>query len=151
MDKNGFFHFKTLPFIKQHELDLILEEDIELTDFTVLEKGKTITINNIHFESGKSVLMSRSNRELNRLADVLIQNPTMKIKIQGHTDSVGDHQDNQQLSMNRATAVMNYLIENSVNSKQLSAIGFGDSKPIMSNSNEEGRKKNRRVEFLIVE
>ena len=75
----------------------------------------------------------------------------MKIQINGHTDNVGSPENNQMLSLNRATAVMNYLIEKGVENIRLTAKGFGESQPIDTNDTIEGRKNNRRTEFIVVE
>ena len=151
MDKNGFFKFEKLPFITELELTLIMEDDIELTDFSNLTIGNSTTLNNIHFESGKYELLSRSFRELNRLVETLKQNNSMKIEIQGHTDNTGNSSSNKILSEKRAKTVVSYLIDNGIQKNRLTFSGLGDSKPISDNSTEGGRKKNRRVEYVVVE
>ena len=151
MDKSGFFKFEKLPFITQLELALIMEEDIELTDFSNITIGNSIILNNIHFESGKSELLSRSFRELDQLVKTLKQNNSMKIEIQGHTDNTGNSSSNKILSEKRAKTVVSYLIDNGIQKNRLTFSGQGDSKPISDNSTEGGRKKNRRVEYVVVE
>ncbi len=116
-----------------------------------IEKGETIRLNNIFFATGKSSLNKESFAELNRLADILLKNNKLKIRIDGHTDDKGNDQMNYTLSKNRAMAVYNYLVEKGVNKNQLSIKAFGESKPISDNSSQEGRKQNRRVEFTIIE
>ena len=151
MDNNGFFKFEKLPFITQQELNLIMDDDIELTDFSNLTLGNNVTLNNIHFESGKSELLSRSYRELNQLVQTLKQNSSYKIEIQGHTDNIGSSSSNKILSENRAKTVVDYLVDNGIQKNRLTFSGQGDSKPISDNSTEDGRKKNRRVEYVVVE
>ena len=151
MDKNGFFKFEKLPFISELELTLIMEDDIELTDFSNLTIGNSTTLNNIHFESGKSELLSRSFRELNRLVETLKQNSSTKIEIQGHTDNTGNSSSNKILSENRAKTVVSYLISNGIEKNRLTFSGLGDSNPVGDNLTESGRQKNRRVEFVVVE
>jgi outer membrane protein OmpA-like peptidoglycan-associated protein len=102
------------------------------------------------FGSGSAKLKSSSKTELDKLIVLLTENPTMKIQINGHTDNVGNPGVNQLLSLNRATAVMNYLIENSIETNRLTAKGFGESEPIDTNNTEIGRKSNRRTEFLVL-
>ena len=151
MDKNGFFKFEKLPLITQNELALIMEEDIELTDFSNITMGNSIILNNVHFESGKSELLSRSFRELDQLVKTLKQNNSMKIEIQGHTDNTGSSSSNKTLSEKRAETVVSYVIDNGIQKNRLTFSGQGDSKPISDNSTESGRKKNRRVEYVVVE
>lgn len=151
MDKNGFFKFEKLPFISELELTLIMEDDIELTDFSNLTIGNSTTLNNIHFESGKYELLSRSFRELNRLVETLKQNSSTKIEIQGHTDNTGNSSSNKILSENRAKTVVSYLISNGIEKNRLTFSGLGDSNPVGDNLTESGRKKNRRVEFVVVQ
>jgi outer membrane protein OmpA-like peptidoglycan-associated protein len=88
--------------------------------------------------------------ELNNLVKLLNQYPTLKIEISGHTDDVGNEEYNQKLSVDRAQAVVNYLISKGISSSRLSFIGFGFTKPIADNTTEEGRKLNRRSEFKII-
>lgn len=104
----------------------------------------------VEFERAKSEILAISYPELNKLASFLEKNPTRKVRIEGHTDNVGDSNKNLVLSERRAKAIAAYLVKNGVNYKQISsAKGFGGSKPI---AKEDGRKyhpENRRVEFVI--
>jgi outer membrane protein OmpA-like peptidoglycan-associated protein len=90
-----------------------------------------------------------SIRELDLLIDFLHQNESVQIEIQGHTDNVGDDKLNEKLSFNRANAVYEYLIKNSIDAKRLTFKGFGANKPIADNKTESGRKNNRRTSFVI--
>lgn len=110
---------------------------------------KPIILRNVLFETNKSVLKSESFKELDKLVLQLQKSP-MAIEIRGHTDNVGDVAKNQLLSEERAKAVVNYLISKNINRNRLSYKGFGSSKPIADNNTEEGRMKNRRVEFVIL-
>jgi outer membrane protein OmpA-like peptidoglycan-associated protein len=114
-----------------------------------IEKGQTIRLNNIFFETAKADLQPESFAELDRVVELLRSNPSMEIAISGHTDNVGTTSFNRDLSDARARAVMSYLIEKGIERKRLKAKGYGDSKPIASNDTEEGRQENRRVEFTI--
>ncbi|NJN78478.1 MAG: OmpA family protein [Saprospiraceae bacterium] len=89
------------------------------------------------------------NQNWINLVVLLKENPTIKIQINGHTDNVGNPETNQKLSLNRATAVMNYLIENGIETDRLTAKGFGENQPIDTNETEIGRKNNRRTEFIV--
>ena len=81
----------------------------------------------------------------------LVENPTLKISIQGHTDNIGSDEDNLLLSENRSGAVYNHLIQRGISIDRLDYKGFGESKPVESNETEDGRARNRRTEFVIVE
>ncbi len=115
----------------------------------VYETGKPHIFKNIVFESGKSDLLPSSYTELNQLAEYLINNPDVKANIIGHTDNLGNKEDNLVLSKNRAEKVLNFLIEKNISLTKLSFSGMGDSQPISSNISEEGRQNNRRVEVVF--
>lgn len=106
---------------------------------------------NIFFSTGSAELLPESFAALDKIVLLLKDNSQLKLLIEGHTDNQGTALSNQTLSEKRARAVMNYLIKNGINNKHLEAIGFGQTKPIAKNTNEEGRAKNRRVELHIVE
>ena len=116
-----------------------------------IEKGQTIRLNNIFFDSGKYDLLSESNAELEKLLKVLNDNKQLTIEIGGHTDAVGADSNNLTLSNNRANAVMNYLLSKGISKERLTAKGYGETKFIATNETEEGKQLNRRVEFLILE
>lgn len=128
----------------------IATTDVELIDLRY-EVGKSVELRNIYFESGKAVLLPESKEELEKLADLLYDYPEMVIEISGHTDNVGGDADNQALSEARAKAVVDYLIKkNKRYADRLSFKGYGESSPIDSNDTEEGRARNRRVEFKVI-
>jgi outer membrane protein OmpA-like peptidoglycan-associated protein len=124
-----------------------IQQDLYLTP---IEVGQTIRLNNIFFDTDKFALRNESTAELNRLVRILNENPAMSIEVMGHTDAVGNDQNNMTLSQNRADAVKEYLLNKGVASNRLSSKGFGKTKPLASNDTEEGRQMNRRVEFSIV-
>jgi outer membrane protein OmpA-like peptidoglycan-associated protein len=106
----------------------------------------------IHFESGKATLMADSFQILDGVIDVLVNHPELKkIRIEGHTDSMGAQAMNQRLSQGRAEAVMNYLLQQGISPAKLTAQGFGPDRPIAPNSTIRGREQNRRVEFVILD
>ncbi|MDR0789454.1 MAG: OmpA family protein [Bacteroidales bacterium] len=115
------------------------------------EVGQVIVLENIFFDFDKSVLLPQSYVELKHLIDLLSQYPNMKIELSGHTDSYGTDAYNQPLSERRAMAVCNYLLANKINPTRLTHSGFGSKRPIATNETDEGRAKNRRVEFKIIE
>ena len=115
-----------------------------------IEKGEIIRINNIFFNFGEYRLLEDSYAELNRLVILLNENPVMKIRINGHTDNIGNVQDNQILSEQRANAVKDYLLSKGIAPNRVITKGYGKIKPLANNTTEEGRQKNRRVEFEII-
>ena len=108
-----------------------------------------IILENIFFASGKSELLANSTNELEKLYDLLEKNKAIKIVIQGHTDDVGETEDNLELSHARAKAVSDYLLDMGIKTTRLKFEGFGEARPIAPNDTEEGRQKNRRTEFII--
>jgi OOP family OmpA-OmpF porin len=114
-----------------------------------IETGQVIRINNIFFETAKSVLKPESFFELDNLVKLLNENPTMEIFIGGHTDNVGNDEYNNKLSKDRAAAVVAYLTSKGIVATRLTSDGFGKSKPVADNASDEGKSMNRRVEFTI--
>ncbi len=112
--------------------------------------GKPIVLKNVFFASGSADLKPESRTELNKLKDLLAENPGLKIQINGHTDNVGSDATNLTLSENRANSVKNFLIQNGISTFRLTAKGFGKQAPIDTNDTDAGRKNNRRTEFLIL-
>lgn len=113
--------------------------------------GKKVVLNNILFETGKSVLTASSYTELNRLFNIMKNNAQMKIEISGHTDKTGSEPLNFKLSEARAKAVVDYLVHQGVDRSRMEFKGYGSLQPISDNSTSQGRTKNRRVEFKILE
>ncbi|MCB9042090.1 MAG: OmpA family protein [Lewinellaceae bacterium] len=114
-----------------------------------LLEGEIISLDNLQFESGSANLLPSSKAELARLAEIMRQNPSLKLDIFGHTDNVGSAAPNLQLSQRRAQAVATHLNGLGIPGKRLSAKGFGEQYPIASNGTSTGRLKNRRVEFRL--
>ncbi|WP_437334613.1 OmpA family protein [Sorangium sp. So ce394] len=114
---------------------------------------KQIVINEkILFEHDKAVIRTESHSLLNEVVDTIKKHPHIKkIAIEGHASSDGADEHNLKLSDRRAKAVMEYLVQHGIPQGMLTAKGFGETKPIADNESEEGREKNRRVEFNIVE
>lgn len=116
-----------------------------------IEVGKTLVLDNIIFKSGTATLEKKSYASLNLLYKGLVEHPKLCISIHGHTDNVGNSEDNIHLSTNRAQTIYNYLIKEGVDKNRLQFMGFGEDKPLASNETNQGRKKNRRVEFLVLD
>ena len=125
------------------------------TDFVIniplqpIEKGATIVLKNIFFDTRKFDLKRESKSELDKLVTLLNENPNLKIQIDGHTDNVGQEKDNLLLSTNRAKAVVGYLLSKSINPQRLTYKGFGSTKPVASNTTDTDRALNRRTELFI--
>ncbi len=116
----------------------------------LLEKGN-FTTNEIHFASGSDELQASSNDILNQIGEAMQNNPSIKFKIIGHTDSDGDNSSNQILSEKRAESVKNYLISNfNIFARNLVAEGKGESVPLHDNNSPGGKAQNRRVEFVKI-
>ncbi len=115
--------------------------------------GNKITIDEkIQFAQDKATILEASFGLLNEVVQVIKDNPQIKkLLIEGHASSEGDHAHNLKLSDERAKAVMMYLVEHGVAKDRLASKGFGSSQPIADNNTEEGREKNRRVEFTITD
>lgn len=115
------------------------------------ELGQSVILRNIFFDFDKATLRPESRIELDRLLGVLIDFPTIKIEISGHTDNIGSSAYNKNLSMKRAKAVVDYLIENGISEDRLEYVGYGFDRPVATNSTPEGRQQNRRTEFKVIE
>ncbi len=115
-----------------------------------VEVGLTVRLDHIYFDFDKTTLKKESYEELAKVIEFLKQNPTVEIEIAGHTDSKGSDDYNQRLSQGRTQAVVDYLISQGVGARRLVAMGYGESKPVDTNDTEEGRAKNRRVEFTVL-
>ncbi len=116
----------------------------------VFEKGKSIALRNVFFETDEATLLDESIVQLNALIRVLEENPSMEIELRGYTDNRGDDVYNLDLSERRAMAVMKWLEKEGIGKRRLEAKGFGEADPIETNETEAGRLRNRRVEFFIV-
>ncbi|WP_170589385.1 OmpA family protein [Ruegeria arenilitoris] len=104
----------------------------------------------ITFEPGSATVSSESRDSLNQIAEILRACGPIRIEIQGHTDSQGREEMNQQLSQSRAQSILNELRARRVPTKSYSAAGYGETQPIADNDTEDGREKNRRIEFRLI-
>jgi len=124
-----------------------MQRDLYLAPIQV---GQTIHLNNLFFETGKTSLSQESFPELQRLLVILQTNPSMKVEISGHTDNIGSEDVNLKLSQMRAEAVFKFLTEHNIATDRIVTKGYGSSQPVASNTTNEGRAQNRRVDFKII-
>ncbi|MEI6765453.1 MAG: OmpA family protein [Bacteroidota bacterium] len=148
VSKDGYlFYSENFSLIVEKDrLDPFLK-DIPLQP---IEAGETVILKNIFFDFDKAEPKPESQAELNKLVNLLIKNPQMKIEIGGHTDNKGTAEYNQQLSESRSKAVYDFLVAQNIDKKRLSYKGYGMTKPIATNDTEEGRALNRRTEFKVM-
>jgi SH3 domain-containing YSC84-like protein 1 len=110
-------------------------------------KGRA-ELSNVHFATGKADITADSEPALNSAVAALKDHPDWNVRVEGFTDNVGSREANRKLSNDRAEAVMNWLVDHGIDRGRLSAKGYGESRPVASNSTERGRTKNRRVELV---
>jgi len=102
----------------------------------------------ITFDTGKATIKDESMPIIEQMVDLMQTNADLKVEIQGHTDNVGKPEANKKLSDERANAVKKALADKGISADRMSAIGYGDTKPVADNNTEEGRAQNRRVELV---
>jgi outer membrane protein OmpA-like peptidoglycan-associated protein len=131
---------------------VIDQKNIDLSPIIVTspQPEAVIVLNNVFFDFDKATLKPESYPELNRLVTFLNNNAGVNVQIAGHTDSVGPESYNLDLSKRRANSVVQYLYDKGVTKEKVKTVFFGETKPIDTNATKEGRQKNRRVEFKIV-
>jgi len=118
---------------------------------TKLAQQAIVLSQQVQFETGTAVLRPESDRVLSEVARVLTDHPEVElVEVQGHTDEVGTPDYNRQLGQSRAASVVNWLVQHGIKRERLTPKGYGSDRPIADNTSEEGRKKNRRVEFKIL-
>jgi len=131
------------------DADGILEKNFELVSSGV--KHEIIRLENLLFARSKADISPGSYPELNDLADIMKERPTIRIQLEGHTDFQGNELKNLELSQARVEAVRDYLVKRGVNNKRILLKAFGGTQPLTRERSLEGRKKNRRVEVRILE
>ncbi|MFO7305566.1 MAG: OmpA family protein [Gammaproteobacteria bacterium] len=128
-----------------------LEQELAELKAKPTERGMVLTLGDVLFDVGKSTLKPGAYQTIERVAEVLKEDPNRRVTIEGHTDSTGAEEYNQQLSERRAQAVEMALLERGVQRSQIVAIGKGESFPVASNENAAGRQQNRRVELIFAD
>ena len=147
VNRKGYLFFSENFSLSREQGDTAFNIDIPLQP---IEANAAIVLKNIFFETGKYELRSESHAELDEVVQLMKDNPTLKIQINGHTDNAGRSADNIVLSENRARSVTAYLVSRGIAADRLSSKGWGDTKPIADNTTSEGRAQNRRTELKVV-
>lgn len=147
VNRKGFLFYTDLYELSKERPDSTYKKDIGLQP---IEINATLAFKNIQFETNAFELKPVSFIELDKLIQLLNDNPTLKIEISGHTDNVGKPADNLALSNSRAKSVVSYLIGKGIAAQRLAAKGYGETKPVADNATEEGRAKNRRTELKVI-
>lgn len=146
VNRKGYLFYSDNFMLAQKPGDSTYEKNISLQP---IELNAAVVLKNIFFEINKFDIKPASQTELDKLVQLLNENPALKIEISGYTDNVGKPADNLLLSINRAKAVVNYLVSKKIDSKRLTAKGYGAAKPVADNKTEEGRAINRRTEMKV--
>lgn len=121
-----------------------------IEDTTIIEVGQVLSFENIYFDFNSANIKRESYPILNEVVDILKANPNATIRITGHTDSDGSESYNQTLSEQRAASVLNYLVQNGIETRRLSTLGYGESQPVVPNTSPGNKAKNRRIEFIVL-
>lgn len=124
-----------------------LTRDVYLRPLAV---GDRVNLEKIYFEISKADLLPASYAELDKIVVMMQENPQMRIRLEGHTDVVGDKDANLELSQDRVDACKNYLMRQGIAATRIEAVGYGDARPIVKKGTDQERRVNRRVEFLIL-
>jgi outer membrane protein OmpA-like peptidoglycan-associated protein len=112
-------------------------------------RGLIVNMSDVLFDTGSATLKTGAREKLAKISGIVLAHPGLTLQIEGHTDSVGSDDFNQQLSERRADSVRDFLAEQGVQPSAMTAKGFGKTQPVASNDNAEGRQRNRRVELVV--
>lgn len=137
------------PFVLKIPLQPV-KESVEQGGVEENKESEPIVLKNVFFATNSAELRPESKNELDKLKQLLEENPKMRIRLNGHTDSEGDDAKNMDLSDRRAHSVRTYLISKGIAADRMDAKGYGESKPVATNDTPEGRQQNRRTEFVVL-
>jgi outer membrane protein OmpA-like peptidoglycan-associated protein len=112
-------------------------------------RGLIVNMSDVLFDVDKATLKPATRETLAKVAGILLSHPTLRVSVEGHTDSTGSDEYNLKLSQRRADSVREYLIENGISASNIEAHGMGKSQPVASNDTAAGRQQNRRVEMVV--
>lgn len=146
VNRKGYLFYSELYALGSMEADSVYRKDILLQP---VELNAVSVFQNIRFASNSFELPAGALIELDRLLQVLTENPTLKVEISGHTDNIGKAEDNQVLATNRAKAIADYLKGKGIAADRLTYKGYGATQPVADNTTEAGRAQNRRTTFTI--
>ncbi len=137
----------------KQEVRMTKQKLIELQELNAKQtnRGLVLTLGDVLFQTGRSTLLSGSKRAIDKLAEFLIDNKERLVLIEGHTDNIGSITLNLDLSLRRAGAVQEALIQKGIDAQRLLVKGYGEAYPVASNDDLAGRQRNRRVEIVILE
>jgi outer membrane protein OmpA-like peptidoglycan-associated protein len=144
------YTFETITLPDEKAIDDLSLEPLELS-LSRVKKGETLKFESIQYKISSANLEQSSLGTLDKLLSMMKDNPQIKIEIAGHTDSTGSKEFNMKLSWMRSESVADWLIRNGISSKRIVTKGYGDTKPVADNTTDEGRRKNRRTEILIID
>jgi outer membrane protein OmpA-like peptidoglycan-associated protein len=147
VNRKGYLFYSDNFMLSKVSPDSTYQKNIPLQP---IEVNATAVLNNIFFDVNKFNLKPASMAELDKIVQLMNDNPTVKIQITGHTDNVGKAADNLNLSNNRAKKVVAYLVSKRISPQRLSYKGFGQTQPVADNKSENGRAKNRRTEMKVI-
>jgi OOP family OmpA-OmpF porin len=145
----GYYYLDDVRLFKIPPIIIPQPSDSPLTDF-IPKPGEIVSLSRIYFEHDRVDFMPRALIQLDQLLAFLHRYPDMTIEIIGHTDNVGSSDYNQQLSIRRSAAVVNWLVKKGIERERLSSTGYGSSQPISTNFTSLGRSQNRRVEIKVI-
>lgn len=140
----GYIEIEDDIFIGMDDQNIIIGLD-------PIEKGTRVILEDVLFELSKDKLLPQSFEELNKVVKLMKENPDLRIRLEGHTDTRGSAKANLRLSKARVEAVKDYLVSKGISKKRIEGKGFGGSQPLFTDDSEENRMKNRRVEFVIID
>jgi outer membrane protein OmpA-like peptidoglycan-associated protein len=147
VNRKGYLIYSENFPLSSKPSDSVYQVDIPLQP---IEVNANVVLKNIFFETGKFDLKKESEAELDNLVELLKENNTMVIQINGYTDNVGKPADNLALSNNRSKSVVAYLVRKGIEPARLLSKGFGETRPVSDNNTDEGRAKNRRTELQVI-
>ena len=150
----------TLPASSPAEVDRAVNDsitqagqalaNIDRNNVTALDIATALNLQIINFDSASSEIPKSNQQILDQAAALMKGAPHVVLNVEGHTDATGNAQANKTLSLQRAQAVVKYLVAQGVNPTQLKAVGFGQEQPVADNATESGKFRNRRIEFEVV-
>lgn len=150
VDEKDYFPISDNIDLRTNKKPVKIGSDINMISFRqMIDFGTAVPVNNLFFNFAESKLLPPSLPELRRIA-VIIKSRDLKVELGGHTDIIGDDQQNQVLSEQRAAAVKEFLISEGCVAEKLITVGYGRSKPVAPNDTDAGRAKNRRVELKFI-